>query len=236
MEASEGESLSKQATTPLKPRGSATFGTGLGDPGDDIESDFSCAACLHSSALQCWALLSPTLPSVAPLPQLTKSQRSLSGGGCQLGGWDAVPLSSQQNHHRKLLPFTSPHAAQGGISGSSAGLLMVAIGAVSSSVGSSVGAASLVVTSMGSASSVGSSVRAASSVGSSVGAASSVGTLAGTSSLVGSSVGAGWVFPRIFAWVCPSRDLSQGAALAKRHGQPGIGGLDFSAQYCRACA
>ena len=56
----DDESLSRQATTPLKPEGSATFGLDSGDSGDDIESDFSCKAHLHSSALQCWALLLPT--------------------------------------------------------------------------------------------------------------------------------------------------------------------------------
>ena len=51
MGASEHESLSRQAVTPLKPGGSVTYGMGLGDPGDDVESNFSCMACLHSSAL-----------------------------------------------------------------------------------------------------------------------------------------------------------------------------------------
>ena len=51
MRAGEGDSLGKQATNPLKPRGGVTFGTGSGDPGDDSESNFSCAACLHSSTL-----------------------------------------------------------------------------------------------------------------------------------------------------------------------------------------
>ena len=49
MGAGGGESLSRQATTPLKPGGGAILDSG--DSGDDIESDFSCMACLHSLAL-----------------------------------------------------------------------------------------------------------------------------------------------------------------------------------------
>ena len=59
--AREGESLSRQATTPLNLGGSATFGMGSRNSGDDVESYFSCVACLHSLALWCWALLPPAL-------------------------------------------------------------------------------------------------------------------------------------------------------------------------------
>ena len=51
MGAGEDKSLCRQALTPLKPRGGVVLGRGLGDPGEDVESDFSCAACLCSSAL-----------------------------------------------------------------------------------------------------------------------------------------------------------------------------------------
>ena len=51
MIAGEGDSLSKQAETPLKAGGSITLGIGSGDPGDDSEPNLSCSACLHSSAL-----------------------------------------------------------------------------------------------------------------------------------------------------------------------------------------
>ena len=61
MRAGEGDSLSKQAATPLKPGVGATFGMGSGDPGDDSESYFCYTACLHSSTLQHWTLLPPTL-------------------------------------------------------------------------------------------------------------------------------------------------------------------------------
>ena len=61
MGAREGESLSRQATIPLKPGGSATFGMGSRDSSDDVKSYFSCMAHLHSLALQCWALLPPAL-------------------------------------------------------------------------------------------------------------------------------------------------------------------------------
>ena len=121
-----------------------------------------------------------------------------------LTGWDAVPLSSQGNHYGQLLPFPSPHAAQGGIFGSYAGLLMVADGTAGSLAETSVGAATSVGTSVGSASPAETSVGAASSVGSSVGSASLtetpveatsfVGTSAGASSLAGSLAGASWVF------------------------------------------
>ena len=51
MGAREGESLSRKAATPLKPRGRMTFGMGSGDSGDDVESNFSCMGCLHSSTV-----------------------------------------------------------------------------------------------------------------------------------------------------------------------------------------
>ena len=59
--AGKGDSLRRQAATPLKPRGGVTLGIGSGDPGDDSEPDLSCSACLCSSAVQCQALLPPTL-------------------------------------------------------------------------------------------------------------------------------------------------------------------------------
>ena len=129
------------------------------------------------------------------------------------------------------------------------------------SMGSLAGATSLVETSVGA-----SSLADSSSVETSVGAGSSVGsssveTLVGAGYSVGASslAGAGSVFPRIVTQIWPSRDLSWGAApsrtalsekvtygfttllnsithLAKRCGWPGIGRLDFSTQYCKACA
>ena len=50
MGAGEGQSLSRQAATPLKPGGGAISGLGSGDPGNDVKLDSSCMALLHSSA------------------------------------------------------------------------------------------------------------------------------------------------------------------------------------------
>ena len=57
----EGGLLISQATTSLKPGGGATSGLGSGDPRDDVKSDFSSVALLHSLACWCWALLPPEL-------------------------------------------------------------------------------------------------------------------------------------------------------------------------------
>ena len=51
MGAGKDESLHRQVVTPLEPGGGVILGTGSGDPGGDVESDFSCMAFLHSSAL-----------------------------------------------------------------------------------------------------------------------------------------------------------------------------------------
>ena len=55
----EGESLSRQATTCLKPRGGATLGTSFGESGDGNGSFSSNVDCLCSLALWHWALLPP---------------------------------------------------------------------------------------------------------------------------------------------------------------------------------
>ena len=44
------ELLISQAATPLKPGGGATSGLGLGDSSDNVESDYSSMALLHSSS------------------------------------------------------------------------------------------------------------------------------------------------------------------------------------------
>ena len=156
MGAEDGKSLSRQAATFLKPRGSAISGLGLGDPGDDVKSDFSCMSCLHSLAHQCQTLLLPAL-------QLQCCHlSSLRVRGAQPAGvtsWAGCSTSVQPG---KLLHGTSPFSLSshhtGGISGSSAGLLTVAAGAAGSSVGSSVGATSSVDTSAGVSCSVGSPI------------------------------------------------------------------------------
>ena len=217
MRAGEGDSLSKQAVTPLKPRGGATFGTGSGDPGDDSELDLSCAACLHSSALWCQA--SPTLWLQC------LHLNSLGGGGI-----------SPADHWLDGMQYLCPSRE-------------ITMGSLSLSLVFTLHRGNIWLScwlTHGGLWVVGSSV------GSSIGATSSVGTSAGANSLVESS----WIFSGIVAWVCPSRDLSKGAApsrmpslekatyvsiailnssmhLAKRHGWPGIGRLDFSTQYCR---
>ena len=56
MGAGQGESLIRQATTSLKPGGGATCGPGLVDTHDDVESDSSSMALLHSLACRHWAL------------------------------------------------------------------------------------------------------------------------------------------------------------------------------------
>ena len=48
MGAREGESLMRQVATSLNPGGGATSGPGLGDSCNDVESDSSSAALLHS--------------------------------------------------------------------------------------------------------------------------------------------------------------------------------------------
>ena len=156
MGAREGKSLSRQAAIPLKPGGSVISSSGLGDPGDNIKSDFSCVVHLCSSALQCQALLPPTL-------WLWHCHlNSLRVRGVCLveiidqAGW------STSIKPGKLLQGTSPFPLSlpctGGTSGSSAGLLNMAVRVASSSVGSSVGATSSVDISAGASSSVGSSI------------------------------------------------------------------------------
>ena len=54
-------SLHRQAVTSLKPRSRETSGVGYGDLAGEMESCSAWSPCKHSSALQCWALLSPEL-------------------------------------------------------------------------------------------------------------------------------------------------------------------------------
>ena len=145
--AGKGDSLSKQAATPLKPRGGATFGTGLGDPGDDSESNFFCVACLHSSTLWCWALLPPALwlwhLHLNSLRVREISQAEVAGqAGCSTSVQPGKSLWGTS-------PFPLSSCHTGGISDSPAGLQMVAFGAIGYSLGSSVGTTSSVGSSVG---------------------------------------------------------------------------------------
>ena len=109
MGAREGESLSRQAATPLKPGGSAISSLGLGDTGDDVKSDFSCMAHLCSSALQCWALL-PHTPAAILLPQLIKSWRGPPSGDHQVGWMQHLhPAREVAMGHLPLYSLLMPH-------------------------------------------------------------------------------------------------------------------------------
>ena len=102
MGAREGESLSRQATTPLKPGGVTTSGLGSGDPGDDVKSDFSCMTHMHSLACWCWLLL---LPALQPWHCQLNSLRV--GGVHPVGDhW----LGGMQYLHpaRKVVPWNFP--------------------------------------------------------------------------------------------------------------------------------
>ena len=105
MGAGEGESLSRQTTTPLKPGGSVTFGLALGNSGDDVEADFSCMA------LQWWALLPPALRWQHHCLNSPWFRGFAQWGS--LTGQDAAPLSSQGSCYGVPSSFLSPHATQG---------------------------------------------------------------------------------------------------------------------------
>ena len=156
MGARKGESLSWQATALLKPGFGAMSSLGSGDPGDDVESDFSCAACLHSLAHWHWALLLPTL-----WLQHCHLNSQRGRGVYPVGITGQVGCSTFIQPGRLLhetFPFSLSSCCTGGISGSSAGFLTMAIGAAGSSVGSSVGTTSSVDTSAGVSSLVGFSI------------------------------------------------------------------------------
>ena len=240
---------------PLRPGGSVTFSLGSGDPGDDVETNFSCTACLHSSALWCQALL----PLALRLWHLCLN--SLRAGGVCLVGitdWAGCNTSVQPG---KLLWGTSPFSFSPCCTGGYLAPLLACWWWPSEWLvphqAPPWGPPLLWMPLQGPAlwwkSLQGPALQWAP-----VGAASSVGTSAGASSLVGSSVGTAWVFTGMVAQVCPCRDLSQSAAhsrmassekatygsisslnsskhLAKRHGQHGISGLAFFTQCCRAC-
>ena len=109
--AREGESLSRQAATPLKPGGSATLGTGSGLSGDGDKSSSSSVACWHSLALWCWALLPPVLWLWCLCLNLLRVR-----GACPAGPWferGAAPPSSQESCYEVPSPLLSPHIAQG---------------------------------------------------------------------------------------------------------------------------
>ena len=84
MGAGEDESLCRQAVAPLKPGSSVILGTGLGDLVMTLSLIFL-AQLVCTLLLFDVGLSSPHTPTVVPLPQLTKSQRGLSGRGSQLG-------------------------------------------------------------------------------------------------------------------------------------------------------
>ena len=110
-EAGDGESLSRHATTPLKPGGSAISGLGSGDPGNDVELDF-CSACFGSLTCWCWALL-PTLWLLHHCLSLPRVR-----------GVHPVEITSQAGCSTSVQPgnvapwnfhlFLFPHATKGG--------------------------------------------------------------------------------------------------------------------------
>ena len=179
MRASEGDSIRRQATTPLKPGGGVTLGRGSGDPGDDSEPNLSCSACLHSSALWCRCLLPSTLW------QQCLHLSSLGGRGispAEITDWAGCSTSVQPG---KSLWGTSPFPLSSCHTGEYPTLLLACLSGLLCRghliVGSSVGGASSVGSSIGAISSVGTLAGASSSMG----AASSVGTSAGASSSMG---------------------------------------------------
>ena len=139
---------------PLKPGDGAISSLGLGDPGNNVKSDF-CMACFHSLAPQCWALLSTLwlLHCCLSPPRV---------GWVHPAGFTGWVGCSTYIQPGKLLCVTSPFSfslcCKGGIPDSSAGSLTMAMGVASSSLGSSVGATSSVDTSAGVSSSVGPSI------------------------------------------------------------------------------
>ena len=109
--ASEGDTLSKQATTPLKPSSGITLDLGSGNPGDDSDPNLSCLALLHSSAFN----VGLSFPLHCGCNAFPSSHWEAEGFLWQrlLTGQDAVPLSSQGNHLGEPLPFPCPQATQG---------------------------------------------------------------------------------------------------------------------------
>ena len=138
MGAREGESLSRQTTTPLKPGGSVSFGTGSGDSADDEELYFS----LHGlPAFLGSSVLGPTSTctlAVALLPQLAESHRALSCGDHSLR-WMQHLCPAMKAIIVVPPPFSFSLCSTGGTSGSSVSPLAMAIGVAGSSSGSPVG-------------------------------------------------------------------------------------------------